>query len=636
MAKIKNIRTIPAIISVLLISVVTLSSCEDFLNPQQELYVTEDRLYDDWYEYRSVAMGMYGLAQNLAEQIVILGELRGDLLDITPNAEPDLVEIYNFNVSETNRYASPTNFFKLIQASNNLIRMLEREQPQVLDSNVPVSNYDRLYGEALCMRAWAYFNAVQIYGKVPYIHESLVTMEEIEAFVNSSVTYIDSVYIEFGHDGYFNDTIYNKPVELERNLYDTDMIINKFIRELETRVKAVGVNHYIDNQDESWGVTVWNTYAMHTLLGQMYLTKGDLLNARRNFERVIYQTSQDRTRYQLDYTFGQHNWRNIFAGVDNREHILTIPFNKATFQQNDFQSLFNSWGPHTYQLKPTRNAIDFWETVWRQQIIARRTPPSRSEMARIGQPTDFFRGFGSSYVYMRNVTPLAENDYMNMINLRMLGDDVGSRNIMEGVDTVVFKYNIGKNIFDQDADFIIYRAADVHLYMAELMIYLRYRDHAGNLTTDYRFALGYLNDGAFDQTKTSINRTQLGVRGRVGIGLTLTWNGRITQRWDDDQIELDDIIYINDPYTNEIIGHRNYTGNLAAKQRYFVDQILNERARELAFEGKRFYDLMRVANNRNDPSYLAGIVSSKYPAGQREEIYNLLLDPNNWYINYFE
>jgi hypothetical protein len=29
-------------------------------------------------------------------------------------------------------------------------------------------------------------------------------------------------------------------------------------------------------------------------------------------------------------------------------------------------------------------------------------------------------------------------------------------------------------------------------------------------------------------------------------------------------------------------------------------------------------------------------VSAKYPAGQREQIYNLLLDENNWYIHYFE
>jgi hypothetical protein len=43
-----------------------------------------------------------------------------------------------------------------------------------------------------------------------------------------------------------------------------------------------------------------------------------------------------------------------------------------------------------------------------------------------------------------------------------------------------------------------------------------------------------------------------------------------------------------------------------------------------------------VAKRRNDPSFLAEKVSKKFTDGRREEIYNLLLDENNWYINYFE
>jgi hypothetical protein len=64
--------------------------------------------------------------------------------------------------------------------------------------------------------------------------------------------------------------------------------------------------------------------------------------------------------------------------------------------------------------------------------------------------------------------------------------------------------------------------------------------------------------------------------------------------------------------------------------------IIGERARELAYEGERFYDLMRVAKRRNDPSYLAKKVSEKFPEDRREAMYNLLLDEKNWYINYFE
>ena len=61
------------------------------------------------------------------------------------------------------------------------------------------------------------------------------------------------------------------------------------------------------------------------------------------------------------------------------------------------------------------------------------------------------------------------------------------------------------------------------------------------------------------------------------------------------------------------------------------DLIINEMALEGAFEGYRFYDLMRVALRRNDPNYLAAPVSQRM--GIRDNnIYSLLMDTKNWYL----
>lgn len=62
-------------------------------------------------------------------------------------------------------------------------------------------------------------------------------------------------------------------------------------------------------------------------------------------------------------------------------------------------------------------------------------------------------------------------------------------------------------------------------------------------------------------------------------------------------------------------------------QKCVEDLIVDEEALELAFEGCRFFDLMRVAHRRSDPSYLANKLAKRNP-----ELGSKLLDPKNWYF----
>lgn len=619
----RNYNKFKIIIGIFLISLVVLSSCKDFLNPEQEINITKDKIYDDWYEYRSIVMGLYGLQADLVEQLVILGELRGDLMKITENADADMVEVYNFNVSKENKYASPTNFFKLITATNSFITVLKTEHPEVLDSKKAVSNYDKMYGEALCMRAWAYFNAVRIYGKVPFLPESLTSIDEVNNFLNTPGTYIDSVHIIYGVDGYNNDTLKNVPIALEKNYYDQDLIIDYFTNELEKSIKpnGVGVNHFIDNNDQTWEVTVWNVYAWHTLLGLMYLTDGDLAKAASHFESVAY-TNSDNYRYQIDGSFGNSNWRNIFTNIDLREHIFTIWFNKTYFQQNRFQEYFEPREPNKYMLKPTRSAIMYWETTWdNYQLAVNNTQPWLTRTVFKGMPGDFYRGYGASYLYVQNGVPVSENNVFSMLWLKSENDYRTSALLVEDADTMIYKYSINKGIFDQDANFCVYRAAGVHLWLAELYVWWKFEQN-GIVREFTSNAVNIVNDGSNYSVNSS--RLQRGVRGRVGFGGAT------------DGIRPANINYIKHPFTNEVTGYLDVTGNFLGLQLFLEDQIVAERARELAFEGERFYDLMRVAQRRNDPSFLAKRVSEKFPAERRQEMYNYLMNEDNWYIHYFD
>ena len=101
-------------------------------------------------------------------------------------------------------------------------------------------------------------------------------------------------------------------------------------------------------------------------------------------------------------------------------------------------------------------------------------------------------------------------------------------------------------------------------------------------------------------------------------------------------IEILDVMPIHDPYSNQIIGFRDYAGQQTAKTFLRDSLIMRERALECAWEGERFYDLIRIAERWDDPAYLADKVASKYPTHRHDEIKTLLMNKENWYLPYFK
>jgi hypothetical protein len=164
------------------------------------------------------------------------------------------------------------------------------------------------------------------------------------------------------------------------------------------------------------------------------------------------------------------------------------------------------------------------------------------------------------------------------------------------VEAYITKYEI-PSIESFSTDVIISRAADIHLMMAEA--YNRLGDPDSR-----KYALMLLNDGAAKESPKPPPfvrwAANLGIRGRVQIQARMVPSNMT----DPDSIML-----------------------------FVEDIIMAERAMELAYEGKRWSDLIRVANRRNDPAYLADKVAAKFEdPGKAEQIRGILMNPSNWYL----
>ncbi|MCF8391416.1 MAG: RagB/SusD family nutrient uptake outer membrane protein, partial [Bacteroidales bacterium] len=330
------------------------------------------------------------------------------------------------------------------------------------------------------------------------------------------------------------------------------------------------------------------------------------------FERILKITdiNEDNSRYKLTSKYKEGNWKNLFTDVDIDAHIYTIWFNGASQQTNELQKIFSPFGQNLHLLKPTRIAVENWETIWNDMEI------DNDVVTDPGTPGDFYRGHGVSYIYYTGTSVMTKAEVSEVLLEKSKYNFFKVDQLMKNADTAVYKYSISQSPLDFDANYTIYRAADIHLFVAE--IYARL-----NITNMSRLNSGQaiLNTGGeyFNDV------TQLGVRGRVGFGEN-----------DDAVAVLGSKYYLHNPYTNEIDSVINIQNENLLKRLILTDKIIEERAREFAFEGKRFYDLMRIAKRRNDPSYLADKVSAKYTGAKKDQIRALLMDEKNWYIQYFE
>lgn len=478
----------------------------------------EDKAFVDEFSARSAVLGVYASLQEVAQQLIILGELQGDLLTVTENADNDLRQLNEHNADATNPYADASGFFRVIVNCNEIINKLHIAKEN--DKNITDLEYATFISELKLIRAWVYFKMVQIYGKVPYFEEPLSDYNQSQALQVK----LDSLQTE----DFILDTILTQLTEMDT--FDMNLLV-------ESPFYAIRVKKF----------TNW------ALQGDIYLWRSNYAYAKRAYDKVLNIMSEAgwrgtaRLPYIVSWNFQDVNWKTIFqfnysSDAFETETIMVIPFSKLYNQQHSLQRLFYYGEGGEYMVRPTDYIINLYQA---QQVIRYEVQPEEQR----GAPGDLNRGKGVTY------------DSINGL-------------------PVVTKYSLFREPFDNDAGIFIYRTADYHLKTCET--YARSRKGAD--------AIAHMNEGLL---YTSAWGTGTRIRANLtGVG-------------------------VEDPRVVESV----------------EDLIMEERAMELAYEGQRWFDLMRIARHRNDPAYLADKIAAKFSDEEkREEVRARLMDMNNWYL----
>jgi len=160
-----------------------LTSCNDWLELEPENEIVKEDFWQTQEDVESVLFSAYAGLRNLHADLITLGEIRGDGVDLY-RGNASLNSIRNGTLTPDNPYASWARWYQIINFCNTVIN--ESENVLERDRNYYQEEHDAIVAEAKAMRALSYFYIVRLWKEAPLIIESYDTDDE--PFVQEKVT----------------------------------------------------------------------------------------------------------------------------------------------------------------------------------------------------------------------------------------------------------------------------------------------------------------------------------------------------------------------------------------------------------------------------------------------------------------
>lgn len=571
------------------LSVMCFYSCQDMLDTDAKEVVEASDNYKNVYDADNAIWGLYGRVSKLAEQVVVLNELRADLIDVTPNATPDQVALNNHLATVDNKYCDPSLFYDVILNANDILVNFDK---MLKEKRMSETEYIPRYSDVMAVRCWAYLQLGIHFKDVPYITDSYEsvdvlkdpslyntkTLDELIPLLTSEMEKLPTLETNT-ESSFYNKTISNngKSFYLNMQFLDKHILLGDLYlwgdryKDAATQYKA-----YMDADDATSSKTnmnnkvsgwVWagSNEPRFQVCYQRYKDQ-DVLSFRNMWKEMFFRSSTDAG--------------NVGSIGEQDEMIWMISFSGSDLSASPFITLFANTGEGKYQLKPSSYAID---SLWERQV----------------QQSNGFvfdgRGRESSFDYVNGQPVVLKYLY-----------DYYSTYTTDANKTIHLDYNNFENQYSKPGKWFLYRAALLHLRYAE----------AANRDGFSRLAYALLNNGVktnFDWRKSNgdyrddkegvqyssyppANDSVAAVPYPAPYYLDARQNDApytfLRSPWRDNY-------GIRNRVFLENIAKPDWVTNAQDSVQWLENALVKEGALECGFEGQRWGDLLRIARRQN-------------------------------------
>lgn len=571
-------RILAGLISAMIL--LPMTSCEDFLNTESSYF--SDSTLDNPSDTLYSVVGIINKLQSLSDRTILLGELRGDLSDVTDGANSDLLEIAMFNVSDNNQYNAPHDYYAVINNCNYYLANVDTEMKNNRNEYV----FRKEYAVVKAYRAWTYLQLALNYGKVPLVTEPILTQEQA-----------DRDYPKMGIED----------------------ICQYFIEDLQG-LETIGVPGYgtIRNTDSRLFY-----FPIYVLLGDLHLWAGNYKEAAMNYYSYLNTRNGANVGAPINTNFTRWSADNLrwevktsmSGGSGEKYNAQTELVTMFPGDSIPSESQYSRLNDYFNSNQNNDNKVSITASQKLRDLSAAQVYCHMTSASNIIYPPATLEGLDRGDLRLTtNFTEIQRaNSTVSLSNKLVTNEKHTSRNVR------------------------LYRRTMVYLRMAEAL----------NRAGYPRFAFKILQSGV---NNSVIENEVIPFYSEADAAWLRQFNFPNNQYVLRTKAEgADENTYgihsngsgwteYNEYYVFPDDSTLTAEARLAYQIEKVEDLIMDEEALEFAFEGHRYYDLMRVALRRGEPAYLADHVYARRGASHEAEMRSFitkdLTDVNNWYISW--